>query len=99
MTAKHTPGPWKTRKGFFSDSVEIYKPKHLKKPFIPTEIAVIRVEGPEGEANARLISAAPELLEALRGMLEVFGDEFGIGSSETCDAARAAIAKATGGGA
>ena len=37
-----------------------------------------------------------ELLEALRGMLEVFGDEFGIGSSDTCDAARAAIAKATG---
>ena len=99
MTPKdsHTPGPWKTRKGFFSDAVEIYKPKRLMKPFIPTEIAIIRSEGPEGEANAHLIATAPDLLEALRGMLEVFGDEFGIGSSETCDAARAAVAKATGG--
>ena len=36
----------------------------------------------------------PELLEALEGMLEVFGDEFGAGESDTCDAARAAIDKA-----
>ena len=42
-------------------------------------------------ANARLMAAAPELLEALRGVLKVADrktDEF--------DAARAAIAKATG---
>ena len=68
---KHTPVPWKTRKGFFSDAVEIYKPKHLMKPFIPTEIAIIRSEGPEGEANARLIAAAPDLLEALRMWLDI----------------------------
>lgn len=48
--------------------------------------------------TARLIAAAPELLEALEGMLEVFGDEFGAGESDTCDAARAAIAKARGEG-
>lgn len=45
-------------------------------------------------ANARLISAAPDLLEALRGVLRVADrktDEF--------DAARAAISKATGGAA
>ena len=53
----------------------------------------------EMQANAALLAAAPELLDALRGMLEVFGDEFGIGSSDTCDAARAAIAKAEGGAA
>ena len=68
---KHTPGPWKTRKGFFSDAVEIYKPKHLMKPFIPTEIAIIRIEGPEGEANAHLIATAPDLLEALRSIAAI----------------------------
>ena len=47
------------------------------------------------EANARLIAAAPELLDALKGMLEVFGDEFGMGNSSVCDDARAAITKAT----
>ena len=91
---KHTPGPWKTRKGFFSDAVEIYKPKHLMKPFIPTEIAIIRSEGPEGEANARLISAAPELLEALQAFVK-YADDVNDDSPEF-DRARAAIAKATG---
>lgn len=45
---------------------------------------------PDDEANARLIAAAPDLLEALKGVLRVADrktDEF--------DAARAAIAKAT----
>ena len=94
---KHTPGPWKTRKGFFSDAVEIYKPKHLMKPFIPTEIAIIRSEGPEGEANARLISAAPELLEALQAFVK-YADDVNDDSPEL-DRARSAVAKATGGAA
>jgi hypothetical protein len=46
--------------------------------------------------SADLIAAAPELLDALRGMLQVFGDEFGFGDSETCDKARAAFSKAIG---
>jgi hypothetical protein len=44
----------------------------------------------ETQANARLIAAAPDLLEALRAMLE--DDDHG----EACSKARAAIAKATG---
>ena len=32
-----------------------------------------------------------ELLAALKGMVEVFGDEFGMGDSETVDRARAEI--------
>lgn len=38
-----------------------------------------------------------ELLAALKGMLEVFGDEFGMCDSSVCDDARAAIKKAEGG--
>jgi hypothetical protein len=47
--------------------------------------------GPQQEANARLISAAPELLEALQEML-LGADAMGWSATK----ARAAIAKATG---
>ena len=52
----------------------------------------------ETTANARLMAAAPELLAALRGMLEYFC-EAGIddySDTETVQAARAAIERATG---
>lgn len=44
-----------------------------------------------GAANANLMAAAPELLEALEGVLRVADRE-----TDEFDAARAAIAKATG---
>ena len=53
---------------------------------------------PMGEANARLIAAAPDLLEALQGMIDYFigGSIDDYSDTETMQAARAAIAKATG---
>jgi hypothetical protein len=53
---------------------------------------------PMGEANARLIAAAPDLLAALQGMIEYFVDYSwdDYSDTETLQAARAAIAKATG---
>lgn len=47
------------------------------------------------EADARLIAAAPDLLQALEGMLRYSGCEDDDSHEEPC-AARAAIAKATG---
>jgi len=44
------------------------------------------------EANARLIAAAPELLAALKGLIDLAGPSC-VGA---CDVARAAIAKAEG---
>jgi hypothetical protein len=47
------------------------------------------------EANARLIAAAPDLLEALKGMLGVWEEDPAYGHA-SAEKARAAIAKAEG---
>lgn len=94
--SKHTPGPWKTRNGFQDGSIEIFRPnKAIKKPFYPTEIAVVEAEEKEGKANARLIAAAPELLEALMAVLRWIDDNCETTGFEAVEAqADAALAKA-----
>lgn len=90
MKTAHTLGPWFTkREGFLT----VYVEARLRAGVIQEVAACGPTEaGPEQqEANARLIAAAPDLLAALQGVLRVADratDEF--------DAARAAIAKATG---
>lgn len=56
-------------------------------------IAYGEIPQAEADANAALISAAPDLLEALKNLVAIYDDEFGIVAPEM-DAARAAIAKA-----
>lgn len=73
--SKHTPGPWETFKG--QDGWGIVG---LCGGYY----------GELSEANARLIAAAPELLEALHGLL-LFPN-----NPRENNKARAAIAKATG---
>ena len=53
---KHTPGPWER-----SDYGEVYSPSEGQ-----TSIAMVLMRGEEGNANARLIAAAPEMFETLR---------------------------------
>lgn len=99
METKHTPGPWE-----FTDNA-LVGPKIDDKP-IWLRPVILRSEVGVSDANARLIAAAPELLEALRGMMDAYMDlcdenepnyrsyEF---RQSKWEAARAAIAKATGG--
>lgn len=94
MRAKHTPGPWQVNQ------------------FDPAQVCVVRgcspiatMHGTPAEkcANALLIAAAPELLDALQGLYEAY---FRAGSPLNKDqrhedrmrliAARAAINKAIG---
>lgn len=94
---KHTPGPWKTRRGFDKDEIEVFDSVKVKRPFRRCAIATIHDNVDGKRANARLISAAPELLEACEAALR-FSDRPRNSSdeSELCDTLRAAIAKARG---
>jgi hypothetical protein len=91
MSAKYTPGPWVAPKRAAALGDVCTEDGHK----------VCMLWGmnslPEGSprANARLIAAAPELLEACKELL-AFIDFVGKTQDESIPLARAAIAKATG---
>lgn len=81
MSAKHTPGPWTQHEGEVrAKNYGLISRSYYGKP-----------DG-EGVANARLIAAAPELLQALQGMVDYYGTASA--NIEALEAARAALAKA-----
>jgi hypothetical protein len=96
MKMQHTPGPWVAspaiRSGFTIDA------KCDPWMIVTTSDEEGRYGSIETEANARLIAAAPDLLEALQAlanMAESFPSELHKDHPDVI-AARAAIAKATG---
>ena len=95
-TTTHTPGPWTV------DGNEIFGPQDSGVIVARLPEWGILADGPDPAAhNARLIAAAPDLLEALQYALERFEcipehrDEIGLYRTGA-RLARAAIAKATG---
>lgn len=105
MRTEHTPGPWHLVPPDAPKSWPMIAAKvGERKPLICC--LEYSKRGPiyhdDAVANARLIAAAPELLEALIEMVRDFGvdglgGEFEDGECKVVDKARAAIAKATGG--
>lgn len=101
--SKHTPGPW-----FITGSMTKYVEARIPGRMIQEVAACGPTAADDGYgeqqmANARLIAAAPDLLEALSGMLEIYGgknDTDGLPKHEVelnlIAHARAAIAKARG---
>lgn len=97
METKHTPGPW-----FVQDD---HGRRYIETSGNDDTIAEIHRRRSKGSvyscteagANASLIASAPELLEALQGLLAAYEDPGNTGSSydEVVQRARAAIAKAT----
>jgi len=90
MSAKHTPTPWD-----FTAEPGIGVYVHATDEFT-TDVAEMICAGHSDEAvvaNARLIAAAPELLEFVMGWL----DRQGTDNNYMTSKARSAIAKATGG--
>jgi hypothetical protein len=83
--SKHTPGPWKESKNVMEQPViESVRPDN--DAFI-----ICQTFGPDKHDNARLIAAAPDLLEVLRWTARALHAEH-----PAAIKARAAIAKATG---
>lgn len=86
--SKHTPGPWlyKSNGSYFDVGIDNHEDSVI--PVYPT--VCIGVPHDQ-EANARLIAAAPDLLEALEAVVRV-------ADRDTVEfrMARAAIAKAKG---
>lgn len=64
MKAKHTPGPWTTFS--YPDHVAVvFRPEHPRRSGTVCDLTGI---GGEHDANARLIAAAPDLLDALESV-------------------------------
>ena len=86
---KHTPGPWRYVDGYFNCEVRVGNKIVLSYEHNPSD---------ENRANARLVAAAPELLEVLERIANLKLSQF-MGPHDmamTCVLlARAAIASAT----
>ena len=83
---KHSPAPWKV------DGTYIYEVEQDK---IIAEVETYNNGELPYEANARLMAAAPELLEALNNMLDCSG-RMGIRYIEASEKAEKLIAKIEG---
>jgi hypothetical protein len=106
--SEHTPVTWEMgtkcedHSSFFDCDINIW-PKEEKgaghQSFVP--IAVVDASSEAGEANARLIAAAPEMLEALWTAMIAMGSVGANGDTshpqrETWEKCQRAIAKAKG---
>ena len=70
MTTQHTPGPWQYNG--YADHCDVGRPYHEIVDETGFEVinqnGILDGQDGEGEAYARLIAAAPELLEACQAM-------------------------------
>lgn len=93
--SEHTKGPWHIGpETVLRPTMTIYS-----RPFGLGDICEVYPKGEEGKANARLISAAPELLEALEEVVAeatAYEARHGEMRRPWVRKARAAIAKAKG---
>lgn len=92
---KHTPGPWYLDE-VSADDWQVNSDLHDHCLFQITPTIGVESLTDEDKANARLIAAAPELLEALLALLNVSEELCGLELKEI-KKGRALIAKATGG--
>ena len=97
---KHTPGPWEIGGSF--ESTEVFAPaaSRVSVARCGAEEArgggSYRVSTEEAQANARLIAAAPDLLEAAIYAAGIFAEKWDLPARDAIAALKIAISKATG---
>lgn len=65
----HTPGPWTHKKDHTDEGIPVYCIRDSRDEWVADTNAMRWVGEGVSLANARLVCAAPELLEALQGVL------------------------------
>jgi hypothetical protein len=84
---KHTPAPWKVKNGIDRIYIEDSNGE---------EVAQITNRGfYNTEANAKLISASPKMIDALIDALELIAGDSNVSHFDTVDKIKSAIEKAT----
>ena len=99
MIGKYTPGPWAIDESHINGSINAGKRHVALANFYNCHDEEVRVTRDQQKANAHLIAAAPEMLEALKGALAALerADDYGVpGLGRIIDAADSAIRKAEG---
>lgn len=103
--SKHTKGPWSRDKW---GNIKTASGETLRLHGVALPCGGRQSDHEEVEANSDLVTAAPDLLEALKGMCAIVKDSRGVAGYhlngdtaewdefDEVDAALAAIAKATG---
>ena len=97
-TTNHTPSPWAayvdTNPNDSSlNDIRIVEPKTETENLPPLTIAKLNQNmGDEAIANANLISACPDMFDALQAIVDAFGDQ----DSLLIDQCKAALSKAKG---
>ncbi len=74
----HTPGPWEVDSAHGTDAVYVLSENHL------IAHVIAHGDGTDDAANARLIAAAPDLLEACQAALEIAEALHPRGSCDGC---------------
>jgi len=93
MNGQHTAGPWTITRGSHDGALYVIAGSDPSR----AEVIAHRTTCPNWEANARLIAAAPDLLEALKALLRESVSESGVAlrpSPNTIAAAQAVVRKA-----
>ena len=91
MNVQHTPAPW-----YWSDNVPDFPKNHCI--IVDADGFTIAEPSPMGEADARLIAAAPDLLAALQMVNRIWSHDqtANLAPDSPVAIVRAAIARATG---
>lgn len=99
---KHTLGPWRLDNSHIDESHygfwQVISGDGWYVADIAGNVGIAHIPTVEAEANAKLIAAAPELLEALEGLSDILHNHYGDDMDETplIDKAFEAIKKAKG---